>query len=125
MGTALMAADEERVFAAIGGLEKQVSHLSERINDINEKTMEEHRKVHDIVVATSESMRNLTRVVEDMKPPVDQYRLRAASIQEAVELTDDYKEERAEKRGAEKFKNWIYGIVASVGGLIAIGISKI
>lgn len=103
-----MAVDEERVFRAIGALERQVSNLSERFDDLAERSSDEHRKVHDIVVATSEAMRNLARDVSEMKP-----------------LTDDYRERRAEKRGEEKYKSWLYGLVASIGGLVVFLLGKV
>jgi len=64
--------------------------------------------VHDIVVAISEAVRNLTREVTEMKL-----------------LTEDYRERRAEKRGEEKYKNWLYGFVASIGGLMVFLLGKI
>lgn len=108
MGTALMAADEERVFTAIGRLEKGLSNLSEKFDRLDERTTEEHNTVRDIVTATSEAIRNLTATVGEMKP-----------------LTDDYRETRAEKRGEEKYKSWLYGFVASVGGLIVFILGKL
>jgi ribosomal protein S15P/S13E len=103
-----MAIDEERAFEKLGALEVQVANLSIRIETLAERSSDEHRKVHDIVVATSEAMRNLTREVAEMKP-----------------LTEDYRERRAEKRGEEKYKNWLYGFVASVGGLMVFLLGKL
>lgn len=120
-----MPTEEARVFVALGKLEERIAGLSDKIDGIDQRSTAEHRTVHDIVVATSESVRNLTRMVEDMKPPVEDYRLKAAAIHEAVELAGDYKEQRAEDRGAEKYRSWLYGIAASVGGLIAILFSKL
>lgn len=103
-----MAADENRVYIAIGVLQSEVTTLSEKFDELAERSTEEHRKVHDIVVATSEAMRNLARDIAEMKP-----------------LTDDYRERRAEKRGEEKYKNWLYGFVASVGGLVVFILGKV
>src|SRR5882672_5392209 len=125
MGTGLMSADESRVFAALGAIQSELATLREDFKEQEEKTTTEHRKVHDIVVATNEAIRNLTRDVAEMKPLVDAYRLKAASLDEAVELAEDYRERRAEDRGAEKFKKWLYGLAASVGGLIAVLASKL
>jgi hypothetical protein len=125
MGRDLMADEESRVFEAIGELRRSVENLSDKIDAVDERSITEHRKVHDIVVATSEAVRNVARDVAEMKPPVEDYRLKAAALSEAVELADDYKEKRAEDRGAEKFKKWLYGLAASVGGLIAILAGKL
>jgi hypothetical protein len=107
MSGALMAADENRVFVAIGVLQAEVENLRDDFKELKESTIEEHRKVHDIVVATSEAVRNLVRVVDEMKP-----------------LTDDYREKRAEKRGEERYKNWLYGLSASIGGFLVLVLSK-
>jgi hypothetical protein len=129
MGRELMPAEESRVFEAIGELRgelrKALENLANKIDGIDERTVTEQRKVHDIVVATSESVRILTRDVAELKPPVEDYRLKAAALKEAVELTDDYKEERAEKRGEDRFKKWLYGFAASIGGLIAVMAGKL
>lgn len=108
MGSALMAADEERVFKAIGRLEEQVSALSERFDALATDSMKEHRKVHDIVLALSESNRNVARDVAEMKP-----------------LTDDYREKRAEARGAARLARWLYGLAAAAGGGIVFVLGEI
>ena len=109
MGNGLMAPPEEsRVFVAIGMLQSEVSNLSDKFDELNQRTTDEQRKVHDIVVATSEAIRNLTRIIDEMKP-----------------LTDDYREKRAEKRGEERYKSWLYGLVASAGGLMVFILGKL
>lgn len=90
---------------AIGGLKKEVEILSRTMRENHEATTEEHRKVHDIVVATSESVRLLAAKVKTMEP-----------------LTEDYREKRAEKRGMWKSTRWLY---ATSGGVIAASAVKI
>lgn len=108
MSGALMAADENRVFVAIGVLQAEVENLRDDFKELRESSVEEHRKVHDIVVATSEAVRNVVRIVDEMRP-----------------LTDDYREKRAEKRGEERYKNWLYGLAASIGGGAVVILSKV
>lgn len=98
-----MPQEESRIFVAIGILQAEVSNLRDDLQTFKEDSTEEHRKVHDIVVATSEAIRNITRIVDEMKP-----------------LTDDYRERRAELRGEDKYKNWLYGMAASIGGFVAL-----
>lgn len=102
MGSALMAADENRVYMALGVIQSELATLRDEFRDLEEKTTIEHRKVHDIVVATSEAIRNLTRVIDEMKP-----------------LTDDYREKRAEARGAAKLAGWLYTAAGVIGGAVA------
>jgi hypothetical protein len=58
--------------------------------------------VHDIVVASSEAVRNLAATVAEMKP-----------------LTDDYRETRAQARGAKRLLVAMYA-AAGAGILKAI-----
>ena len=109
-----MGPDAEKVYVAIGILKSEVSNLSDKIDGIQDRTTDEHRKVHDIVVATSDAMRNLVRTVDDLK----------RSIDEMKPLTEDYREKRAEQRGEDRYKNWLYGLAASIGGLIVLVLSK-
>jgi hypothetical protein len=99
-----MAADVESLRESVGELRADVRNLATTVRENNEATTREHRTVHDIVVATSESMRVLTARVEEMKP-----------------LTDDYREKRAEARGAAKFAIALW---VTLGGLITVGVSK-
>lgn len=85
----------------IGVLQTQVAALSERVEEIEQSSLDEHRKVHDIVVATSEAVRNLVRTIEEMKP-----------------LTDDYREKRAEARGAARLAGWLYTAAGVIGGAL-------
>ncbi len=107
MGTQLMPTDENRVFTAIGMMQGQLTNLSDKVDEYQAESTAEHRKVHQIVDALSEAMRNQTRMIEEMKP-----------------LTDDYREKRAEQRGEDRYKNWLYGLAASIGGFIVLILSK-
>lgn len=89
----------------IGKLQADVRALSEHVQSVQDTSTREHRIVHDIVVATSEAVRNLTAVVSEMKP-----------------LTDDYREKRAEARGAATLMRWLY---VTGGGLVAAGAVKL
>jgi uncharacterized protein YlxW (UPF0749 family) len=88
--------------AAIGALQAQVSILAQTVRDNQEASTEEHRKVHDIVVATSEAVRNLAATVKEMKP-----------------LTDDYRERRAEARGAAHLVRVLYVTFGGIAGAFA------
>lgn len=102
MGSALMPPDENRVFMALGAIQSELATLRDDFKDLEERTTDEHRKVHDIVVATSEAVRNLARDISEMKP-----------------LTDDYREKRAEARGAARLAGWLYTAAGVIGGGVA------
>lgn len=125
MGTSLMPAEENRVFALLGMLQNQMATLSENFDNFKNDTVEEQRKVHDIVVATNEAMRNIARDVSEMKPHVESYKMKAEKLDEAIQAGKEYKVEKAEERGAEKFKKWIYGLVASASAFGAIMLGKL
>lgn len=120
-----MPADEGKVFVAIGLLQGQITDLSERFEALRLQVVTEQRTVHDIVVATNEAIRNIARTVERIEPFANEYRLKAASIDESIELAEDYREKRAEQRGEEKFKKWMYGLAATAGGLMAVVVDKL
>lgn len=107
MGSGLVQDDVVKLHEAIGSLRSEVSALSAKFDALRRDTIDEQRKVHDIVTATSEAMRNLDRDVREMKP-----------------LTEDYREKRAEWRGAARFAAWLYGAAGVVGGLVVWMISK-
>lgn len=125
MATALMEDDVGKLHAAVGSLRSEVKSLFDKFERLEETTITEQRKVHDIVVAQSEAVRNLDRDVREMKPVTDEYRLNREALEKARKLAEDYREERAEKRGEDKFKKWLYGLAASVGGLIAMILGKL
>lgn len=120
-----MVVDDNRIFTAIGMLQSQVTTLAENLEESRRESTEEHRKVHDIIDALSEAVRNLVRVVEEMKPHVDSYRMKAAALDRAMELTEDYRDEKSEKRGEDRYKSWLYGMVASAGGLVVFVLGKL
>lgn len=88
---------------AIGELKAEMRIVAQTVRDNQEASTAEHRTVHDIVVATSEAVRNLAADVAEMKP-----------------LTDDYREKRAEARGAARLVKVAYafcgGSMALIGG---------
>lgn len=85
----------------IGRLEAQIVTLFKKMDELEERSTDEHRKVHDIVVATSEAVRNLTEKVKDMKA-----------------LTDDYREKRAEARGAARLIHLLYVTGGGIAGAV-------
>jgi outer membrane murein-binding lipoprotein Lpp len=91
MGSEELSGELHELSAAIGALQAQVSILAQTVRDNQETSTEEHRKVHDIVVATSEAVQNLAAKVAKMEP-----------------LTDDYRERRAEARGAGRLIHVLY-----------------
>lgn len=86
-----------QISVAIGRLEATVDMLALTVSENQEATTAEHRKVHEIVDATAGAVRGLTETVKEMK-----------------ELTDDYREKRAEGRGAAKL---LQVLIATVGGI--------
>lgn len=100
-----MTGELHQISAEIGSLKSDVKSLTKLVSETREESRTEHRKVHDIVDALSESVRGIAAHVKEMKP-----------------LTDDYREERAEKRGAKRFLTaaWALG-----GGSVAMAGSKI
>src|SRR5436190_16275319 len=102
MGNALMPTDENRVFTLIGLVQGQLTSLSDKVDDFQQASTEEHRKVHNIVDALSEAVRNLVRIVEEMKPLIDDYRDKRFNIADAILETKDYQLKKAEARGAAR-----------------------
>jgi hypothetical protein len=96
-----MPGELHELSVAIGGLQAHVETLTRTVERNQETATEEHRKVHDIVVAMSGAVRNLTADVAEMKP-----------------LTSAYREERAEKRGAKRFRNFLFVTCGGVAGAI-------
>jgi hypothetical protein len=95
--------DLDNLSRVIGRIEEQIKTLFKRIDALEENSTREHRVVHDIVEATSDAVRTLTAKVDEMKP-----------------LTDDYREKRAEARGAAKLAYTLYAVV---GGIIGSGVT--
>lgn len=99
-----MPGELHELSVAIGNLQSDVKNLSQTVRDNQETSTAEHREVHIIVTAMAESMRVVAAKVEKMEP-----------------LTDDYREKRAEARGAARFLNAAYALG---GGLAAMFGSK-
>ncbi len=92
--------DLHDVSSAIGRLEEGMRFLSRQVQVNQERTIEEHKLVYAIVTASAESIRVITATVAEMKA-----------------LTDDYREKRAEARGAARL---IHAVYAAAGGTVAI-----
>lgn len=99
-----MPGELHELSVAIGGLQADMKNLERTVYENQQTATEEHRKVHDIVVATSEAVRNIASKVAEMEP-----------------LTADYREKRAEARGAARFLSAGYALA---GGSLAVGIGK-
>jgi len=99
-----MSGELHELSVAIGELKAEMRIVAERVRDNQEVATAEHRAVHDIVVSVSETVRNLAADIAEMKP-----------------LTDDYREKRAEARGAARFlkAGW-----ALAGGSVAFAMGK-
>lgn len=108
MGTSLMAGELDELSAIIGGMRSDINHLARLVRDNQEASTLEHRKVHDIVVATSEAVRNLTARVAEIEP-----------------LTDDYRERRAEARGAARLIHLLYVLGGGIVGAMSTKVFEI
>ena len=97
-----MAGKVDEISLAIGRLEQGMATLTQQVRDNQEENTREHRVVYDIVTTTSEAVRNLAAKVSLMEP-----------------LTDDYRERRAEGRGAARLIHWIYVTGGGIVGAIA------
>ena len=99
-----MPGELHELSVAIGKLQNGMETLEETVRHNQEVATREHREVHNIVVAMSESVRNIAADVAEMKP-----------------LTEDYREKRAEARGAARFlkAGW-----ALAGGSVAFAMGK-
>lgn len=97
-----MAGELHELSVAIGEMKADIKNLANIVKGHKEETTEEHRKVHDIVVATSESMRNVARDIEYMKP-----------------FVDDYRDKKSEARGVAKLAGALYVALGSTVALMA------
>jgi len=97
-----MAGEIDQLSHQLGRIDEQIKTLFKRFDDLQESSTREHRVVHDIVEATSDAVRTLTHKVDEMKP-----------------LTDDYREKRAEARGARKLITLLYVTFASIAGAVS------
>jgi hypothetical protein len=101
----------------IGGLRAEVNILSETVQRDRADTIAEHREVHNIVSATCEAVRNLTHTLDEIKPVVRDYEVKRGPLSEAITLTEDYREHRAERRGIARLAQ---AINAFAGGAAAL-----
>lgn len=120
MGVAVMSGEIDHLSRMIGRIEEQIKTLFIQLRELEENSTREHRTVHDIVVATSEAVRNLAHKVDEMKPQTDAVPSLRTKVDEMKPLTDDYRERRAEARGAAKLAHALYAVV---GGLIGSGMT--
>lgn len=100
-----MAGEIDNLSHQLGRIEEQIKTLFRKFEALEENSTREHRVVHDIVEATSDAVRTLTHKVDEMKP-----------------LTDDYREKRAEARGAAKLIGMVYVVG---GGIIGAAVTQI
>lgn len=91
----------DELSVAIGGLQADIRHLSDKVENHLEETTREQRKVHDIVDATADAIRTLNSKVSEMYP-----------------LVMDYREKRAEKRGAKRYLQPFYVTAGGIAGAI-------
>lgn len=117
-----MAGELHELSLLIGGLKADIKNLAKEVREHKTETTSEHRKVHEIVDAMSEAVRNLTRIVAEMKPLTDDYRLKQASLKEAIEETANYKTKKAEDRGAKRL--WL-ALIATFGGVAGMVLNKL
>jgi membrane protein implicated in regulation of membrane protease activity len=100
-----MSDDSNRIHEALGKLTANVDNLTKAFESHKEETTVEHRKVHDIVVAMSEAVRNLTRRIELVEP-----------------VAKEFQEGQIEQRGIKRFLVLIW---TTAGGLIVVALGKI
>jgi hypothetical protein len=114
-----MAGELHQLSVAIGKLQEGQDRLTQDFRDMQERSTEEHRKVHDIVVAASEAIRNVARDVAEMKPKVAAIPALEIKVAEMEPLTDDYREKRAEKRGADRIARLLLVTFGGIAGALA------
>ncbi len=104
---------------AIGGLQADVKTLKKNQDADRDDRIDEHRKVHDIVVATNESIRNVARDVSALQKAFEDFK---ADYAKTKALTEDYRERRAEARGAKKLVVLLYTMG---GGAVVVMMNKV
>lgn len=100
-----MSGELHQLSVAIGSLNAQVENLTEFVRETREESRDEHREARENIDALSESVRVLTSAVKWMEP-----------------ITEDYREKRAEARGARRLLSAVYVLA---GGSVAVVVSKI
>lgn len=100
-----MTDDSSRVHEALGRLSANVDNLTKAFESHKDDTTVQLRKIHDIVVAMSESARNLTRRIEDVEP-----------------IAKEFHEGQIEQRGIKRF---LVAIYTAAGGVIVLLLGKL
>lgn len=124
MGTQLVEDDVARLHDAVGALRADLKGFSDRFDQFREDTVDWERKTHDIVVAQSEASRNLDRDIREMKPFFEDYRMKAAALNKAIESSEDYRDKKSELRGVKSIVVWLYGAVVLAAGWVGALIMK-
>ena len=91
---------------AIGGLTADVRNLTRSLEEERQGAAAHRRDLREVIGALSQSVRTLATEVADMKPDVA-----------------DYRERRAEARGAARLAKWLYGVALAIGS--AVGASAV
>jgi hypothetical protein len=117
-----MTGELHQISLEIGEMRSDIKNLVSAVRELKEDTTEEHRKVHIIVDATGESMRNVARDVAYMKPLVEDFRDKRADIATAIDEAKDYRNTKAEARGAKKLLIVFYSVF---GGFVAWALGRI
>lgn len=117
-----MPEEVDRLAALIGEVKGGLDHLAREFENHKHQTVKEQREVHNIVVATSEAIRNLTRTVDEMKPLTDSWRMKAPVVEEMKPLVDDYRTKRDQASGIAKFAVMLW---VTVGGAVVIVFNRI
>lgn len=102
----------------LGKLIERVDNLCGEVEEHKQRSEKEHRLVHDIVVAQSESVRIITRDIAEIKPIVKQYELKAQHIDETMVIAKAYNIEKLQREGATKLVRTLWVIIVALGGLI-------
>jgi hypothetical protein len=121
----VMTSEENKLIFAIGLVQSQVNNVEDKLIAMDTKSTDEHRKVHDIVDALAEAVRNQTRILAEIKPLVDEYREKRIQLAEAIIETRDYQIQKAEWRGAARLAGWLYTAAGVVGGIVVVAMDKV
>jgi chromosome segregation ATPase len=130
MGNSAHRKGSPSLATAVGRLEGQISELKEQLKSDRSETRRErenasqHRKdLREVIGALSGAVQELTRQVAEAKPLWTDYQARRATmdgmekrLEGAVAVLDEFKENRAEMRGAAKLLKFIYIAIAAVAG---------
>ena len=111
-GQSLMAGQLDEISLAIGRIESRMSNVEKTVQCLRVESRDEHRKVHEIIDALSESNRTLADTMKWVRP-----------------LVENYRTQQDEARGARKLLIFLYtvggGAAAMIGDrLISLFMSK-